>query len=120
MLDVLMVPFTAAVSSARRRSRGCACRRAQPHGFVRNRWYPAATRDARVEWDFEDRLVKVTKADGTVVENTYDVDGVLVRTSVNVASGQRGSHFHQYHRGPGTHPVARRRIFALPVAARVA
>jgi RHS repeat-associated protein len=50
---------------------------------VRNRWYPAATRDARVEWDFEDRLVKVTKADGTVVENVYDVDGVLVRTSVN-------------------------------------
>jgi hypothetical protein len=27
--------------------------------------------------------VKVTKSDGTVVENTYDVDGVLVRTSVN-------------------------------------
>ena len=60
-----------------------AYRRAQPHGFVRNRWYLAANRDARVEWDFEDRLVKVTKADGTVVENTYDVDGVLVRTSVN-------------------------------------
>jgi hypothetical protein len=37
-----------------------------------------------------------------------------------VASGQRGSHFHQYHRGPGAHPVARRRFFALPVAARVA
>ena len=37
-----------------------------------------------------------------------------------VASGQRGSHFHRYHRGPGTHPVARRRIFALPVGARVA
>jgi len=37
-----------------------------------------------------------------------------------VASGQRGSHFHQNHRGPGTHPVARRRIFALPVGARVA
>jgi YD repeat-containing protein len=50
---------------------------------VENRWYPAANRDARVEWDFEDRLVKVTKADGTVVENVYDVDGVLVRTAVN-------------------------------------
>jgi len=60
-----------------------AYRRAQPHGFVRNRWYLAANRDARVEWDFEDRLVKVTKSDGTVVENTYDVDGVLVRTAVN-------------------------------------
>jgi RHS repeat-associated protein len=50
---------------------------------VRNRWYPAANRDAKVEWDFEDRLVKVTKSDGTVVENTYDVDGVMVRTAVN-------------------------------------
>jgi RHS repeat-associated protein len=50
---------------------------------VRNRWYLAANRDARVEWDFEDRLVKVTKSDGTVVENVYDVDGVLVRTAVN-------------------------------------
>ncbi|MDX2022506.1 MAG: Calx-beta domain-containing protein, partial [Deltaproteobacteria bacterium] len=39
------------------------------------------------EWDFEDRLVRVTKADGTVVQNTYDVDGVLVRTSVTPAGG---------------------------------
>ena len=58
-----------------------AYRRARPH--VRNRWYPAAKCDAKVEWDFEDRLVKVTKSDGTVVENVYDVDGVLVRTAVN-------------------------------------
>ena len=50
---------------------------------MENRWYPAAKCDAKVEWDFEDRLVKVTKADGTVVENVYDVDGVLVRTAVN-------------------------------------
>jgi RHS repeat-associated protein len=41
------------------------------------------TGDGTFEWDFEDRLVKVTKADGTVVENVYDVDGVLVRTAVN-------------------------------------
>lgn len=27
--------------------------------------------------------MRVTKNDGTVVENTYDVDGVLVRTAVN-------------------------------------
>jgi RHS repeat-associated protein len=39
--------------------------------------------EATYEWDFEDRLVKVTKSDGTVVENVYDVDGVLVRTAVN-------------------------------------
>ena len=60
-----------------------AYRRARPPGDVKNRWYPAANCDAKVEWDFEDQLVKVTKADGTVVENTYDVDGVLVRTAVN-------------------------------------
>ena len=60
-----------------------AYRRARPPGDVKNRWYPAANRDAKVEWDFEDRLVKVTKNDGTVVENVYDVDGVLVRTAVN-------------------------------------
>ena len=41
------------------------------------------TGDGTFEWDFEDRLVKVVKADGTVVENVYDVDGVLVRTAVN-------------------------------------
>ena len=41
------------------------------------------TGEGTYEWDFEDRLVKVTKADGTVVENVYDVDGVLVRTAVN-------------------------------------
>jgi hypothetical protein len=45
---------------------------------------------------------------------------VLPREMRIVASGQRGSHFHQYHRGPGTHPVARRRIFALPVGAKSA
>ena len=41
------------------------------------------TGEASYQWDFEDRLVKVTKADGTVVENVYDVDGVLVRTATN-------------------------------------
>jgi hypothetical protein len=52
-----------------------AYRRARPHGFVRKRWHLAAKCDAKVEGDFEDRLVKVTKTDGTVVENVYDVDG---------------------------------------------
>jgi YD repeat-containing protein len=83
ILDVLAVSPPAAASSARQRSCRSACRRARPHGCVENRWYPGANRKVKVEWDFEDRLVKVTKADGTVVENTYDVDGVLVRTSVN-------------------------------------
>ena len=43
----------------------------------------STTGEAAYEWDFEDRLVKVTKADGTVVENVYDMDGALVRTAVN-------------------------------------
>jgi RHS repeat-associated protein len=83
ILDVLAVSPAAEVSSPRRRSCRSPCRRACPHGFERNRWYPGRDRDLKVEWDFEDRLVKVTKSDGTVVENVYDVDGVLVRTSVN-------------------------------------
>ena len=80
---VVLAAVSTTTSSARRRACGGACRRARPHGCVKNRWYPAANCDARVEWDFEDRLVKVTKSDGTVVENVYDVDGVLVRTAVN-------------------------------------
>jgi RHS repeat-associated protein len=31
-------------------------------------------------WDFENRLTRVTLANGTVVEHTYDVDGTRVRT----------------------------------------
>jgi RHS repeat-associated protein len=54
---------------------------------VKNRWYPVAKSHARVEWDFEDRLVRVVKGDGTVVENVYDVDGVLVSTVVTPAGG---------------------------------
>jgi RHS repeat-associated protein len=46
---------------------------------VRNRWYPGANRKVKVEWDFEDRLVRVVK-DGVVVENVYDADGVLVKS----------------------------------------
>jgi len=39
------------------------------------------------QWDFEDRLVRVVKADGTVVDSTYDVDGVLVRMVVTPVGG---------------------------------
>jgi hypothetical protein len=35
----------------------------------------------------------------------------------SVASGLRGYHFHRNHRVPGAHPVARGRIFAVPVGA---
>ena len=40
-----------------------------------------------MEWDYDDRLVRVVKADGTVVQNVYDMDGVLVRTTVTPAAG---------------------------------
>ncbi len=38
-------------------------------------------------WDFENRLVSATLADGTVVGHTYDGDGVLVRTTVTPPAG---------------------------------
>jgi RHS repeat-associated protein len=38
-------------------------------------------------WDFEDRLVRVTKADGTIVDYVYDTDGNKVRTTVTPTGG---------------------------------
>jgi YD repeat-containing protein len=38
-------------------------------------------------WDFEDRLTKVTKPDGTLVEHVYDADGTRVRTTVTAVGG---------------------------------
>jgi hypothetical protein len=35
-----------------------------------------------------------------------------------VATGDIGSHFQRHHRYPGTHPLAARRFFAFPAAAR--
>jgi RHS repeat-associated protein len=43
--------------------------------------------DATYQWDFENRLVRVTKTDGTVVDHVYDVDGNRVRTTVTPAGG---------------------------------
>ena len=37
---------------------------------------------AAYSWDFEDRLRRITKADGTVIEHTYDFDGERVQTTV--------------------------------------
>jgi RHS repeat-associated protein len=42
---------------------------------------------AQYQWDFENRLTKVTLATGTTVENTYDVDGTRVRTVTTPAGG---------------------------------
>ncbi len=40
--------------------------------------------DASYFWDYEGRLIRVEKADGTVFEHTYDTDGVRVRTETTV------------------------------------
>jgi RHS repeat-associated protein len=42
---------------------------------------------AAYRWDFEGRLVEVTRPDGTVVDHTYDVDGNRVATTVTPAGG---------------------------------
>ena len=39
------------------------------------------------EWDFENRLEKVTLADGTTVEHVYDPDGNRVQTTTTPAGG---------------------------------
>ena len=43
--------------------------------------------EAAYTWDFENRLIKVTKTDSTVVEHAYDADGNRVRTKVTPATG---------------------------------
>jgi transposase len=40
------------------------------------------------------------------------------RAELTVATGERGYQIHRRHRCPGTHPVARRRFFALTVPRR--
>jgi RHS repeat-associated protein len=43
--------------------------------------------DATYSWDFENRLVRVEKTDGTVVTHAYDADGNRVRTEVTPPTG---------------------------------
>jgi RHS repeat-associated protein len=43
--------------------------------------------DATYTWDLENRLTKVTKADGTIVEHAYDADGNRIRTRVTPPTG---------------------------------
>jgi len=40
-----------------------------------------------IVWDFENRLTKVTKLDGTVVEHAYDADGNRVQTKTTPSGG---------------------------------
>ena len=43
--------------------------------------------EATYTWDYENRLVRVAKTDGTVVEHAYDADGNRVRTKVTPPTG---------------------------------
>jgi RHS repeat-associated protein len=43
--------------------------------------------EATYAWDRENRLVRVTKTDGTIVENAYDFDGTRVRTVTTPSGG---------------------------------
>jgi hypothetical protein len=62
--------------------------------------------------DYEEIMNKVTVL--SVLSNA-----VLVWNTVRiVATGERGYQIHRRHRYPGTHPVARRRFFALTVPRR--
>jgi RHS repeat-associated protein len=61
------------------------------YGWDQNGNLVSRTGDATYEWDFEDRLTKVTKADGAVVEHVYDVDGNRIETTVTLPGGGFGS-----------------------------
>jgi hypothetical protein len=45
-------------------------------------------------------------------------NAAMMILSIGVATGDVGSHFQRHHRYPGTHPLAARRFFAFPAAAR--
>jgi YD repeat-containing protein len=43
--------------------------------------------EATYTWDFENRLVKVQKVDGTLIQYVYDVDGNRVHTTTTPPGG---------------------------------
>jgi RHS repeat-associated protein len=45
------------------------------------------TGEATYAWDFENRLTRVTRVDGTLVEHAYDADGNRVQTRITPATG---------------------------------
>jgi RHS repeat-associated protein len=47
----------------------------------------AKVNEATYAWDFDDRLLSATLADGTVVTQAYDADGVRVRTETRKSNG---------------------------------
>jgi RHS repeat-associated protein len=57
------------------------------YGYDANGNLTSKSAEATYTWDFEDRLIRVDKTDGTVVEHAYDTDGVRVRTITTLSGG---------------------------------
>jgi RHS repeat-associated protein len=57
------------------------------HGYDANGNLVTKSGEATYTWDFENRLIKIAKADGTVVEHQYDPDGNRVQTKVTPSTG---------------------------------
>jgi RHS repeat-associated protein len=57
------------------------------YGYDANGNLSTKSGEAAYTWDFENRLVKVTKADGSVIEHQYDPDGNRVQTKVTPPTG---------------------------------
>ena len=60
---------------------------ATTYGYDANGNLTSKSGDATYTWDIEDRLIRVDKTDGTVVEHIYDTDGVRVRTETTPPGG---------------------------------
>lgn len=60
---------------------------ATAYGWDANGNLTTKSAEATYSWDREDRLVRVEKSDGTVVEHTYDFDGVRVKAVTTPSSG---------------------------------
>jgi RHS repeat-associated protein len=60
---------------------------ATAYGYDDNGSLVSKSAEATYTWDFENRLVKVTKTDGTVVEHVYDADGNRVQTKTTPSGG---------------------------------
>ena len=57
---------------------------AQAYGWDDNGNLTSKTVEATYTWDFENRLTRVEKTDGTVIAHVYDADGVRVQTSTTL------------------------------------
>jgi RHS repeat-associated protein len=57
---------------------------AQVYGWDDNGNLLTKDAEATYAWDHENRLVRVQKADGTVVDHVYDADGVRVQTTTTL------------------------------------